>query len=92
MISQVIGYWLNQVKKILVVLARILRILFSKKNTHVLQKKVFQSNFAFLTNFKVKLVAFRKQSKYPSVIMLQIFSKFQIFHQKSVLMMLKGKN
>ncbi len=47
MISQVFGYWLNQVTTVLAVLARILRIFFSTIPTHVLQKKIYPSNFAF---------------------------------------------
>jgi hypothetical protein len=56
-ISQVFGYWLNQVTEIVAVPARIPRI-FSLQNPHMFCKKNSIQILRFLTNFEVKLVTF----------------------------------
>ncbi len=74
-VSRVFGNWLNQVTEIQAVPARILRIFFSTKPKCVgLVRKVDLLSIYYIFNIQY--------------ILLQIVSRFQIFFQKSVWMML----
>ncbi len=69
--------------------SRILRI-FSLHNLHTFSKKKFSCQILlFLTNFEAKSVTIRdRNQKKLTSSLLHILSRFQIFYQKSVWMML----
>ena len=82
-------YWLNQVTRIPADPAKILRI-FSLQNPHTFSKKTFSRQILrFLTNFEARYIHFEDWfRKKTSGALLLIVSRFQIFFQKSVSMML----
>jgi hypothetical protein len=87
MISQVFGYWLNQVTKILSLVSR--PEFFSLQNPNTFSKKKFSRPILrFLTNFEGRYIQFEDLfRKKTSGELLQIFSRFLIFYQKPVRMM-----